>query len=169
MLYKLLALSALLVLPVMQPTAPHHTIRASSIEDRSRAVDDTVTLIGVSIKFVTHDDDKDDDTKLNVSVKSKTNQFLSQDIAEGDNLGGDMQFVDPSTHEFNLVLESSTTKLKDLAFPFVNIDIQPHGNDTWIFDYTVTLRFSDGRTFSSTERGVVLDQNNKHHTGVFQS
>ena len=125
-------------------------------------------LTGVRIRFVTHNDNKDHDTILNVSVKNKISMFLSQDLAEGLSVGGDMEFVDPSTHEFDLVLKSDTITLGDISLPLVNIHIQPNGNDRWIFDYTVMLMFEGGKTFSSTQNGIVLDQDNKDYSGVFQ-
>jgi hypothetical protein len=126
-------------------------------------------LTGVKIRFTTHNDNKDFDTRLNVSVKNKVNIFLSQDLAEGIDLAHDVEFVDPSTHGFDLALQDSSVTVRDLGLPIVNIDITPNGNDRWIFDYTVSLGFDDGKTFSSTTTGVILDQDNRHHTGVFQS
>jgi len=79
-----------------------------------------------------------------------------------------MEFVDPSTHPFDLVLKSDKVTLKDITLPVVNIHIQPHGKDRWIFDYKVSLIFSDGSTFSSTKTGIILDQDNKDYTGVFE-
>jgi hypothetical protein len=125
-------------------------------------------LTGARIRFVTHNDNKDHDTILNVSVKNRVNVFLSEDIAEGLNLGGDVEFVDPSTHEFDLVLKSNSVTLGDIGLPIVSIDIQPNGNDRWIFDYTVMLMFEGGKTFSSGKSGIILDQDNKHYTGVFE-
>lgn len=125
-------------------------------------------LTGVKIRFTTHNDNKDHDTRLDVTVKNRVSIFLSETIAEAQNLGGDMEFVDPSTHEFDLTLKSSTITLKDIALPIVNIHIQPNGHDRWIFDYTVSLIFEDGKTFQSSKSGVVLDQDNKDHTGVFE-
>jgi hypothetical protein len=130
-----------------------------------------LSLTAVKIRFTTHNDNKDHDTVLNVTVKNKINLFLSETIAEGLNVGGDMEFVDPSTHEFDLAVKSAIL-LKDVSLPLVNIHIQPNGHDRWIFDYTVSLIFDDGsgspgKTFSSSESGVVLDQDNKDHTAVF--
>jgi len=125
-------------------------------------------LTKVSIRFVTHNDNKDHDTVLNVSVKNRVSIFLSEDLAEGLNLGGDMEFVDPSTHSFDLVLKSNTITLKDISLPIVNIHIQPNGHDRWIFDYTVSLVFDDGKSFSSTKTGIVLDQDNRDYSGAFE-
>jgi len=126
------------------------------------------TLSAVRIRFTTHNDNKDHDTQLDVAVKNKISIFLSQDLAEGVNLGGDMEFVDPSTHEFDLVLKSQDVTIRDIGLPVVRIAIRPRGNDRWIFDYTTKLLFSDGKTFSSTKNGVVLDQDNREHVGVFE-
>jgi hypothetical protein len=125
------------------------------------------TLTAARIRFVTHNDNKDHDTVLNVMIRNRVSIFLSEDLAEGLNLGGDMEFVDPSTHEFGLVLKSNPA-LRDIGLPVVNIHIQPRGHDRWIFDYTAMLQFSDGKTFSSSKTGIVLDQDNKDHTGVFE-
>lgn len=121
----------------------------------------------VSITFTTHNDNKDHNTKLNVTISTKVNLFLSRDIASGNAVGGDMEFVDPSTHTFDLTLNSSDIKVADLTAPFVSIDIQPKGHDRWIFDYVVKLTFSDGSTYSTKSQGVILDQDNKHYSGVF--
>ena len=125
-------------------------------------------LTRVSIRFVTHNDNKDHDTVLNVFVKNRRTMFLSEDLAEGLNLGGDMEFVDPSTHSFDLALKSANFALPDITFPVVSINIQPNGHDRWIFDYTVSLVFDNGKSFSSTKTGVILDQDNKNYTGTFE-
>jgi hypothetical protein len=126
-------------------------------------------LTKVSIRFTTHNDNKDHDTRLDVTVKNRVSMFLSETLAEGQSIGGDMEFVDPSTHEFDLVLSSNNVTIRDLTLPVVNIHIQPSGHDRWIFDYKVSLVFEDGKTFSSTKNGIVLDQDNKDYTGVFEA
>src|SRR5579872_6134196 len=114
-----------------------------------KAAEQSAKLTKVNIRFDTHNDNKDHDTILNVLVKNKVNMFLSQDIAEGLKLGGDMEFKDPSSHGFDLVLKSDALTLKDITLPVVNIHIQPNGHDRWIFDCKVTFIFSDGSSFSS--------------------
>jgi len=130
---------------------------------------DQPKLTKVTITFTTHNDNKDDDTRLDVSIKNKSTIFLSQELAKGENLGGKMEFKDPSVHSFNLQLSSKNIKMKDIKIPLVDIDIQPNGNDTWIFDYTVKLTFDDGNSFTSKSKGLILDQDNKHYEGVFQN
>ncbi len=131
------------------------------------AQNENAKLTKVTITFRTHNDNKDHDTKLYVKIKSKVNLFLSKDVAFGNELGGDMEFVDPSNHSFDLTLNSSTIKVSDLTAPFISIDVQPNGNDRWIFDYSIRLEFSDGNAYSSESQGVILDQDNRHHEGIF--
>ena len=139
------------------------------ITSKVSAQNNDAKLTKVTITFVTHNDNKDHDTRLNVGIKSKVNLFLSKDIASGSNVGGDMEFVDPSTHSFDLTLNSSTIKVSDLTAPFISIDVQPNGHDRWIFDYTLKLTFSDGNSYSSKSQGVILDQDNRHYDGVFSN
>ena len=65
--------------------------------------------------------------------------------------------------------------LADMVLPEVNITIHPNGNDRWIFDYRVTFEFADPDDFnekrvfySSQTSGVILDQDNNKHSGVYQ-
>lgn len=126
-------------------------------------------LTKAAITFTTHNDNKDDDTILFVKLKTKITMFLSKDLTKGEELGHNTEFVDPSTHSFNLTLVSNDIKLSELTLPIVQIDIQPHGNDRWIFDYQIALTFDDGNTYSSKSQGLILDQDNRHYEGVFES
>jgi hypothetical protein len=131
-----------------------------------------LTLKGASIRFNTHSDDKDHDTRLSVTIKNKVNMFMSEVIAEDQNLASGKKFEDPSTYQFDLPLVDSSVKMSDLALPVVSIKIQPNGHDRWIFDYNVSLVFGDGdgptKTFSSGKQGVILDQDNKEYVGTFE-
>jgi len=168
MRWHLLAAVPVIALLNSGPALPFR--HASELHVPTTRYDDS-TLKRVTITFYTHNDNKDHDTKLNVSVVTKVSVFLSKDLASGSNLGGDMEFVDPSTHSFDLGLSAGakTVTVKDLGLPVVNIDIQPHGHDRWIFDYTVTLDFGAAGTFTSKKQGAILDQDNKHFSAVFES
>ncbi|MEO8416028.1 MAG: hypothetical protein ABI472_20375 [Ginsengibacter sp.] len=53
----------------------------------------------------------------------------------------------------------------------VNIHLFPDDKDRWVFDYTITFFFDDGRSFghSSNEAGVtgiILDGNNNNYSGI---
>lgn len=126
-------------------------------------------LSKAGITFATHNDNKDDDTLLFVQLKTKVTLFLSKDLTQRAELGHNTEFNDPSTHTFDLPLASDNIKLSDLTLPFVEIQIQPNGNDRWIFDYQVSLIFDDGSRYSSGAHGVILDQDNRTYVGVFGS
>ncbi len=62
-----------------------------------------------------------------------------------------------------------------MVLPVVNIVIVPNGDDRWIFDYRVTFEFENPQDFgqkrlsySSRTNGVILDQDNNKHTGVYE-
>jgi hypothetical protein len=140
----------------------------------------------VKITFNTHNDNKNAETILHVFVKNRSNtsstpeqatDFISasssQDIAIGLNLLQGQEFPDPSTKTVvfsttPLPLASNSIRLQDIVLPVVFINITPHGNARWNFDYRVTYTFSNGQTFSSQTNGIILDQNNHKHVGVYQ-
>lgn len=130
-------------------------------------------LTQVWLEFSTHNDNKDSDTQLNVHIVNRLSATTSQDIAVGVNLLPGQEFPDPGYKKVvfsktTLPLASNTIRLQDIVLPVVNINIGPNGNDRWIFDYRVTYFFSDGRAFSSSTGGIILDQDNHKYTGVYQ-
>jgi len=130
-------------------------------------------LTKVTLKFHTHDDNKDNDTKLNVHIVNRLSSSTSKDIAVAVDILKGLEFKDPSTNtvEFpspGLPLASNSIFLSDIVLPVVSINIGPNGNDRWIFDYEVTFEFSDGRKFSSQRGGVILDQDNHKHIGIYR-
>lgn len=65
--------------------------------------------------------------------------------------------------------------MADIVLPVVDIVITPNGNDRWFFDYRLTFTFTDpananqkGLVFATTTTGVILDQDNNVHRGVYQ-
>jgi hypothetical protein len=135
-----------------------------------RAGDPNAKLNKVKVTFLTHHDNKDHDTQLDVTVKNKQCPFLSQDLAEGRDLAHEVECKDnpPSSHAFDLDRKANNLTLKDMILPTYNIHIQPNGRDRWILDVTIALEFSDGSSFSSEKKGIVLDQDNRDYSGVFE-
>jgi len=130
---------------------------------------------------VTHNDAKDGDTRLDVEIVNRLNATSATGIAVGFDLftgeefvdGGPVHSVSWPSDDGNLTLNE--IDLADMVLPEVNITIQPNGNDRWIFDYRVTFEFADPDDFeekrafySSHTRGVILDQDNNKHSGVYQ-
>jgi hypothetical protein len=130
--------------------------------------DPNATIDQVTVTFFTHNDDKDGDTSISTWVENPYNIFLVQEIAKLVDFAGNEGFGDnpPSTHSFELVI-STEVALKDLTIPTYKIQIAPTGHDRWIFDVTYTLHAADGSTYSSTDFGIILDQDNRVRTGTF--
>jgi phospholipase C len=135
----------------------------------------------VTLDFVTHNDNKDGDTRLDVAIVNRLDATSSTAIAVGFDLfsgeeftdGGPVHSVSWPSDDGNLTLNE--IDLADMVLPEVNITISPNGNDRWIFDYRVTFEFADPDDFeekhvrySSRTSGVILDQDNNKHSGVYQ-
>ena len=139
----------------------------------------------VTLEFWTHNDNKDSDTVLNVHIVNRLSATSAQDIAIGMDLFKNQEFPDSggpldqdkkfswAADEGTLI--SNTIRLADMVLPVVYIVIVPNGNDRWIFDYTVTFEFEDAHDFgqkrqiySSSTGGIILDQDNNKHKGVYQ-
>ena len=138
-------------------------------------------LTRVILEFATHNDNKDNDTRLNVHIVNRLNASTSQDIAIGLDIFSGQEFQDPSYMRYTWsantnALAANTILLRDMILPVINIIISPNGNDRWIFDYRITFEFtniqSDGfktvQSFSSSTGGIILDQDNNKYSGVYQ-
>src|SRR5215475_12540866 len=66
-------------------------------------------------------------------------------LARGVGLASTFGFDTGSDHTFStptsIFLMPQPVTLADIVLPAVDIHILPHGNDTWRFDYTLTLSF----------------------------
>jgi phospholipase C len=142
----------------------------------------------VTIEFATHNDNKDFDTHLNVHVVNRLSATSAQDLAIGLDVFPDEEFPDAgaasplsvkkfswSSSPTDAALASDAIRLADIMLPVVYIMIVPNGDDRWIFDYRVTFEFADPRNYhlkryvySSRTNGVILDQDNNKHEGVYQ-
>jgi hypothetical protein len=162
-------------------------------------------LTGVSIRFFTHGENKEPGTVVHVFVMNRDattatperhTDFAAHRLDEeryeqrgdliGENrtpylafglgLGAGQTFEDdPDGVPFFLGLGAFDLDLDDVVLPAVAIHIQPDGSDRWIFDYQLTLFFTDtdGLTksldFNSARdglAGIVLDQDNRTHYGI---
>ena len=131
-------------------------------------VDPNATLSQVNITFSTHDDNKDFDTSIAFLLQERINAFFVQDLARGSNLANGTEFVDRSLHTLSIPVVAANVKLSDLVnAPTYRITITPVGHDTWIFDSTLTLVFSDGSQFSTVLVNQNLNQNNRTLTATF--
>lgn len=125
------------------------------------------TLTKVSVSFYTGDDDKDDDTSVDVKVQNR-GFFFSLDIAVAEGMHGNKVYSDHSFNGFDLPLVTKDMKMSELTFPVFTVKIHPQGNDRWIFMPTFTFTFSNNSQFSGEAKdNIILDQDNPSHTGTF--
>ena len=151
---------------------------------RDRPVTDAV-LSRVTLELVTHgrdDDNKDFDTRVNVHVVNRLSRSTAQDIAIGLDLLPGQEFTPRSRHTMSWssspddgALAGGGIRLADVVLPVVYIVIVPVGHDRWNFDYRVTYEFTDPHSvtgkplvLASHTTGVILDQDNVKHEGVYQ-
>jgi hypothetical protein len=129
----------------------------------------------ITIDFHTDDDDLNDDSLLHVFVKNRSNNtsdsegsstFVAnlRDYQDHDadwfsknpylgcaiNATQGQTFHNNSTHRVNIQLRSKPIFVEELLLPAVNIHILDEDNDTWKFDYTLTIKLDDGRCFRPT-------------------
>ncbi len=137
-----------------------------------------------TIRFDTHDDNKDYSTAVHVFLKTRKSDssnpnsnptYLSNStalaryestgtldgagpnryLASGIYLGFGSDFFTGSSHTFDLELFSEDISVNDVVLPEIDIHILADGQDQWIFDYMVTLYFDEGSySFTSSINGV---------------
>ncbi len=148
----------------------------------------TATLQSVTLDLATHnggddpdqDDGKDGDTRLDVSIGNRVDGSTLLPIVQALDIFPGQTFDNPSARSVTWVVGPDTPQITavamaDIVLPVVAIVISPNGNDRWFFDYRLTFTFTDpanadhkGLVFSTTTTGVVLDQDNNVHRGVYQ-
>ncbi|WP_437564310.1 thiol-activated cytolysin family protein [Sorangium sp. So ce542] len=110
-------------------------------------------LVDWSISFHTADDDKDDDTVLNVWVMDDHGATLAHYAGSGKQNGDKEEFGNGSTKHLSLqpvrtVLARSDEDTKHIQ---LKIRIEPNGRDEWDFSYTLRARNTgDGPNFIKT-------------------
>jgi hypothetical protein len=113
-----------------------------------------ITLTAVSAKFHTSSDDKDDDTKFDMALRSKDNKV----IAEAKNVFG--KYEENSDHSVPFEKKGNFGKT-DLDQSKFSIHIMPDGSDQWDFNLTLEFKFSDGTTvLSKPLNGNVMTEKN---------
>jgi phospholipase C len=155
-----------------------------------------VSLITVDFKM--HDDGGlDDETQLHLFIKNRSSDTsdsgdpgqLSQHIqnyADGEqnwyeknpylgwalfaNVGGG--FGEGDAKRVNISLRSKPIPVEELNLPEIVIFIIAKGDNTWKFEYTVTITLDDGTqlpTFASNVNGItgiIMDQDNSSYSGI---
>jgi hypothetical protein len=111
-----------------------------------------------TVSFHTNDEDKDADTHVTVWVRDKngtTAAFVSDDFGH---------FNDHSDNgPFALQIKNQSS-WNDLEQGATTVRIDPNGNDTWRFNVSVDLLFSDGSHLSTDGFGAELTQDRQQQT-----
>jgi hypothetical protein len=122
----------------------------------------------IEITFHTTNDDKDNDTKLQVYVvQGHDPKGNGKEIAGDDNIAYGTTFPDwKDNGPFLLPIKAEKATKEDLKNFTLKIRIIPNGRDTWRFHYTLRLYWSDGTNAViqdgvSTRNGLELNQDTR--------
>jgi len=111
-------------------------------------------LTGAVVSFRTTNDNKDHDTKVNVYVTCGGMTFAHWN-------GGNGEWRDNSdSGPFELAIDSQIRK-EAMGNCFGVVEMLPNGDDEWHFNWTLTLRFSDGppSVFNFGSENIAEDRN----------
>lgn len=124
----------------------------------SRAsADDQPILVSAQLDTHTNDDDKDHDTGIYVDVKTSDRSGLICQCKNADNSGDDgTQYKDFSDHTVPLNIVAIGIKKSACAGFHVHMWQHTKGHDTWKFNATVLLKFSDGSNLHADVSNVKL-------------
>jgi len=113
-------------------------------------------LTGAWISFYTNNEDKDSDSHVTVQVFKNDGDLAAQT----DNDFG--HFDDHSNNgPYNLEVLNNAPIKSALAGGKVLIRMDPNGHDTWRFNFTLRLRFSDGSSRNVAANNLELTQNRR--------
>ena len=116
---------------------------------------DDAVLNRASVTFHTNDEDKDNDTWVDVVVKlidgSEVTSIGDQFAHFGDN---------SDAGPFDLIPIKSATR-GQLKTGSVTVTISPNGNDTWRMNFFVDLLFEDGAHLFARANGLELTESRK--------
>ena len=115
------------------------------------------TLTSVEVKFDTTTDNKDQQTKLDVYVKTSD----GHEVAKSE--GNTGRWNKNSTHTVTLQVEGNPTK-GEVANGSVSLTLHPQRRNKWSFNYKVSLKFSDGTFIIKDYDGCFLTEHDPTRT-----
>lgn len=116
------------------------------------ATGDNALLIRASVSFHTNDEDKDDDLRVDVTVRLM-DQTVVASIADEFGHFDDHSDAGP----FDLLIKQAATR-GELKTGSVAVKIEPNGNDTWRFNFFLDLLFDDGAHLIAWANGLELTE-----------
>jgi hypothetical protein len=115
------------------------------------------TITSAEVKFDTTTDNKDQQTKLDVYVKTSD----GHEVAKSE--GNTGRWNKNSTHTVTLQVEGNPTK-GEVANGSVSLTLHPQRRNKWSFNYKVTLKFSDGTFITKDYEGCFLTEHDPTRT-----
>ena len=115
------------------------------------------TITSAEVKFDTTTDNKDQQTKLDVYVKTSD----GHEVAKSE--GNTGRWNKNSTHTVTLEVEGNPTK-GEVANGSVSLTLHPQRRNKWSFNYKVTLKFSDGTFITKDYEGCFLTEHDPTRT-----
>jgi hypothetical protein len=115
------------------------------------------TITSAEVKFDTTTDNKDQQTKLDVYVKTSD----GHEVAKSE--GNTGRWNKNSTHTVTLQVEGNPTK-GEVANGSVSLTLHPQRRNKWSFNYKVTLMFSDGTFIIKDYDGCFLTEHDPTRT-----
>jgi len=115
------------------------------------------TITSAEVKFDTTTDNKDQQTKLDVYVKTRD----GHEVAKSE--GNTGRWNKNSTHTVTLQVEGNPTK-GEVANGSVSLTLHPQRRNKWSFNYKVALKFSDGTFLIKDYDGCFLTEHDPTRT-----
>ncbi|MFD9697475.1 PASTA domain-containing protein [Lentzea sp. NPDC059081] len=118
-------------------------------------------LSAAAVTLVTGNDNKDFDTLVRAQAETPSGRVAADFSDVGTEYG------DNSVHGPFMMRTDTGVTAAMLSSGLVRIAIDPNGNDTWHFSYSLTLFFSDGTTFVVQAGSLSLNQDSRQLTTPF--
>ncbi len=122
------------------------------------ATGDNAILTRASVSFHTNDEDKDDDTRVDATVRLM-DQTVVASIADQFGHFDDHSDAGP----FDLLITQAATR-GALKTGSVGIKIEPNGNDTWRFNFFLDLLFDDGAHLIARANGLEISESRQEQS-----
>jgi hypothetical protein len=122
------------------------------------ATGDNAVLTRASVSFHTNDEDKDDDSRVEVTVRLM-DQTVVASIADEFGHFDDHSEAGP----FDLLITQAASR-GALKTGSVAVKISPNGNDTWRFNFFLDLLFDDGAHLIARANGLEITESRQEQS-----
>jgi hypothetical protein len=122
------------------------------------ATGDNAVLTRASVSFHTNDEDKDDDSQVEVTVR-----LMDQTVVASitDEFGHFDDHSDAGPFDLLITQAASRGALKTGS---VAVKISPNGNDTWRFNFFLDLLFDDGAHLIAWANGLEVTESRQEQS-----